>query len=183
MKRERAPTREEYEKLLIWLDPDCDKAGERLRAIHVRLTQIFASRGCVDAETLADEVINRVAVRIDTVSRTFPDPLRCCIGFVGNVYREYLREERKKRNAKPPPQPRPAEILEREDNCLRECLETLTERDRVLLVRYFGSEGKNKENRKKLAADFGLTANALRIQAHRSRKKLLQCLQSCLDKY
>lgn len=181
MKRERAPTPAEYAKLLNWLDPDREKAGEKLRVIHTRLTQIFTSRRCIDAETLADEVQNRVAVRIDTVRQTFPDPLRCCIGFVGNVYKEYLKEERNKRDAKPPPQPRPAEVLEREDSCLRECLKTLSDRDRELVVRYFGGEGKKKENRKKLAEEFRLTANALRIQAHRSRKKLLLCLQSCLD--
>lgn len=182
MKRERAPTPEEYERFLSWLDPDSEKAGERLRVIHTRLTQIFASRRCIDAETLADEVLNRVAVRINTVRETFPDPLRCCIGFVANVHWEHLKEERNKRNAKPPPQPRPAEVLEREDKCLRQCLETLPDRERELVVRYFGGEGKKKENRKKLAADFELSANALRIQAHRSRKKLLLCLQSCLDK-
>lgn len=182
MKRERDPTREEFEKFLDWLDPDREKAAERFQAIHARLIQIFTSRGCIDAETLADEVINRVAVRIDTVRAAFPDPLRCCIGFVTNVYREYLREERKKRNAKEPPRPRPAEILEREDQCLSACLETLSQRERDLVIRYFGGDGKKKENRKKLAEELELSANALRIQAHRARKKLLKCLQSCLDK-
>src|SRR5215208_5907819 len=119
MKRERPPTREEFEKLLLWLDPDRDEAGRRLKEIHTRLTQMFVSRGCVDAESLADEVSNRVAVRIDAVRVTYTDPLRCCIGFVENVFREDLREQRKQASRKAPPPPRPPGVLEREDECLR----------------------------------------------------------------
>lgn len=182
MKRERYPTREELDKLLLWLKPDREEAGEQLRTLNCRLIQIFASRGCVDAECLADEVIHRVAVRIDTVTQKYPDPSRCCLGFVDNVYREYLRDEQKKATAKPPPPPRPAEELEREDECLNKCLGELLQPDRELLERYFQHMKRAKiVSRQKLAEELNLTANALRIKAHRLKKSVLGCLQTCLE--
>jgi hypothetical protein len=65
MKRERCPTPEEFEKLLAWFHSDPEEAGRMFNLVHSRLIRVFASRGCVDAEALADEVTNRVAVRID----------------------------------------------------------------------------------------------------------------------
>ncbi len=182
MKRERDPTPEEFEKLLLWLAPDRDQGGERLRQIQGRLIKIFASRGCVDAESLADEVINRVTVRIDDVSKTYPDPLHCCLGFLDYVYREYLREERSKSNVKQPQTHRSEEQLELEDRCLADCLSKLPERERGLIVVYFQGEKRAKiDSRKTLATQLGLTANALRIHAHRIRTKVRECLEGCLQ--
>ena len=182
MKREREPTREEFDKLLLWLDPNCDEAGNKLNLFHRRLTKIFISRGCVDAETLADEVVNRVAVRIDTVRNSYSDPLRCFIGFLGKVYKEYLRELLKESQSRPPEPPRPPEELEREDECLQKCLAELNPHERNVVVRYFQGEKRQRIiERQKLAAELNLTANALRIQAHRLRKRTIQCLLRCLD--
>ncbi len=122
MKRERDPTPEEFEKFLAWLDSDPDEAARKFERIQTRLIQIFVSRGCIDAEVLADEVLNRVCVRIDQVKIKYPDPLRCCVGFVDNVHREYLREQRKWDERICPPSPRPSVELEMEDTCLNECL-------------------------------------------------------------
>jgi len=183
MKRERDPTAEEFDKLLGWIDHDRDTAGQKLQLIQSRITRIFISRGCVDAESLTDEVSNRVAVRVDKIIQTYPSPVQCLLGFVDNVYQEYLREERKKSNATAPPHPRPAPVLESEDKCLAECMGTLQTTDRDLFSRYFGIDTRIKiPGRKALAEELNLTPNALRIQAHRLRKKLLDCLQICLER-
>ena len=182
MKKERDPTPEEFEMFLAWLDSNREEAGRRLKVIQSRLIQIFISRGCIDAEALADEVVNRVAVRIEKVKRDYSDPPRCCVGFVENVVREYLRDERNKSNAIWPPPPRPTIELEREDSCLSECLEGLATPDRELVVRYFHGEKRVKiAGRKKLAEERMLTANALKIQAFKLRKKLRLCLETCLN--
>jgi DNA-directed RNA polymerase specialized sigma24 family protein len=182
MKRERDPTPEEYEKLLLWIDKDCDEAARKLLLIQSRVTRILISRGCAIAEELAVETQNRIAVRIDKVRESFPDPLRGFIGFLDNVHFEYLRDEKIRNTAIPPPQPRPSEELEREDRCLEECLKALTPQEKNIVVRYFGGDGaERREERKKLAREMNLTANALRIQAHRLRKKSLECLRGCLD--
>ena len=182
MKRERDPTPEEYRKLLLWIDKDCNEAAEKLLLIQSRVTKIFISRGCIHAEELTDEVRNRIAVRIDKVRESFPDPLRCFIGFLDHVFQEYIREEANWAKAKPPAPPRPANVLELEDECLKKCLAELPPDERNIVVRYFGGDGaERREERKKLAIELGITANALRIQAHRLRKKTRQCLQRCLD--
>lgn len=181
MRRERAPTAEEFEKLLAWIDSDREAAGCKLQQFQLRITKSFISRGCVDAETLTDEVSNRVAVRIDKVMQTYANPLQCLLGFVDNVHREYLREQRDQANAQAPPLARPAEVLESEDQCLTECMGTLPARDRDLFSRYFAVDKRTKiPARKALAEELNLTANAMRIHAHRLRKKLLDCLQICL---
>jgi len=183
MKRERNPTKEEFNQLLLWFNPDPNHGGADYIRIQARLVRIFISRGCGDSETLAQEVLNRVAVRIDTLILNYNDPLRCCIGFVDNVCHEYFREIQIEAAAKEPPKPRPSEELEREDGCLKECLDELCPGDRDLVIRYFeGEKSARIAGRKKLAEELHLTANALRIQAHRLRQKLRQCLQLCLER-
>jgi DNA-directed RNA polymerase specialized sigma24 family protein len=101
---------------------------------------------------------------------------------VRNVYHEWLRDERIKRDAREPPPPRPPDELEREDQCLTKCLGTLAERDRYIFVRYFEGEGRARiDARDKLAEELGLTANALRIKAHRLRKRMRLCIEKCLE--
>src|ERR1051325_8393936 len=161
MKRERDPTAEEFEKLLKWIDPDRETAAHKLQLIQSRITKIFISRGCVDGETLTDEVTNRVAVRIDKVIQTYPTPLQCLLGFIPNVHKEYLREQHEQGNAQAPPAPRPAEVLESEDQCLTECMGTLPARDCDLFSRYFGVDKRIKiPARKTLAEELNLTTNA-----------------------
>ena len=181
MKKERDPTPEEFEKFLLWLDSDRDAAGRRLIVIQTRLAQIFVSRGCTDAESLVDEVVNRVAVRIDACRAKYNDPLRCCLGFLDYVHHEYLREQRKMLNAQEPPKPRPADELEKEDRCLESCLGNLATPERDLFKRYFDGEKRVRiTNRQKLAEELKLTANALRIQAHRLLKRVRVCMEECL---
>ena len=130
MKRERDPTREEFNEFLAWLDSEPDEGARKFNSIQSRLIQIFVSRGCVDAEMLANEVTNRVCVRIEKLIKDYPDPLRCCIGFVEHVYQEYFREQIKILNPVLPPPPRPQDELEREDRCLDECMGQLPGADR-----------------------------------------------------
>jgi len=182
MKKERDPTPEEFEKFLCWLGPAGDQSERRFIFIQKRLIQIFASRGCADAESLADEVTNRVAVRIDTVVHKYPDPLRCCLGFVDNVYLEYCREEKKKLDARTPPKPRPADELEKEDQCLRRCLGDLPKADHYLFMGYFGGEKRaRRDARLKLSEELRVKLNVLRVQAHRLRKRLHECMEECLS--
>jgi hypothetical protein len=183
MKRERDPTPEEFEKFLAWLDLNHEEAAIKFERIQRRLIQIFIARGCVDAEMLADEVLNRVCVRIDQVKIKYTDPVRCCVGFVDNVHREYLREQRKWDDPICPPSPRPPRELEIEDTCLGECLGQFPVLDRELVERYFhGEKSVRISGRKKLAKERMLTANALRIQAFKLRKKFISCFNTCVDR-
>ena len=189
MKRERDPTPEEFEKLLAWLAADRDEAGRKYETIRYRLIRIFVTRGCVEAERLADEVMNRVAVRIDKLVLTYQgDPTKCFHGFADKVHLEYLRDQRELPLNESPPQPSPPddererEKLEQEDECLTQCMRELSAPESKLFRRYFQDEKRAKINaRKSLALELRLTANALRIKAHRLRRRLRRCMEACLD--
>lgn len=189
MKRERDPTPEEFEKLVAWLA----SAGRDYPTTHYRLTRVFIVRGCIDAERLADEVMNRVAVRIDKLIKDYPgDPIKCLLGFADNVDREDLPDRKRRSEAEPPPQSispdereqqeRDRERRELEDECLTRCMEELAAAERDLFRSYFQNEKRAKiDARKKLTAELRLTANALRIKAHRLRRRLRRCMEACLD--
>jgi RNA polymerase sigma factor (sigma-70 family) len=188
MKRERDPTTEELDKFLAWLAA----AGRDYATMHLRLTRIFGARRCFDPENLADEVMNRVAVRIEKIKETYEgDPARCFHGFAEKVYREHLRDLDKILGIEPPPpsfhpdeheqKQRERERCEEEDECLTRCMEKLPAPDTQLFSRYSQTDEAAKIARKKMAAELGLTANALRIKAHRVRRRLQKCMESCLE--
>lgn len=183
MKRERDPTPEEFQQLLAWLE----SADLKYETIQLRLIRLFISRGCVDAETLADEVLNRVAVRIEKVAKAYPSPIKCVLGFAENVYQEYFRDRLLQFDIDPvePAPPDDSAELERkekEDACLTRCLGELSLADASLFRRYFQDEKSARiRARKELATELRLTANALRIKGYRIRRRLRQCMVDCLE--
>ena len=188
MKRERSPTEEELQKLIDWLA----SAGRDYVTEHSRLARMFSVRGCIDEWELADEVLNRVAVRIDKLKETYEgDPIKCLIGFKDKVYKEYLRDPHWDRppdldrpaRLPAPPSPEPtSDVKEWMLECLQECLGALSEADRGLICRYFEEDKLRKLGRRTLAEELKLTANALRIRAHRLRSRMRECMELCLAK-
>jgi hypothetical protein len=185
MKNEPDPTPEELQKLLAWLDA----AGKDYVTTHARLTRIYF-RDCVDGEALADIVMNRVAVRIDELVKKYEDPFKCLVGFARNVLRELKPAAKPLDDVNPtrkflsvdPVEKNELELQKREleDECLSTCLVELNEADRRLFWGYFQDDKLAKVGRKKLAEELLLTANALRIKAHRLRKRMFECMQACL---
>jgi hypothetical protein len=61
-------------------------------------------------------------------------------------------------------------------------MQSLTPEERFLIVRYYqGTQRSKIENRRALAANLGLTMNALSIRACRIREKLERCMRKYLD--
>lgn len=172
--------RETFETLLAWLSPDRDQAGGRYETIRGRLIRVFASRGLPDAEQLADVTINRVARKVPEIRSYYEgDPVHYFLGVARKVI---LEQNRVPPPAQAPPADDPPEIKEREFVCLERCLDTLTPRNRDLVVGYYEEEGRTKiENRKALAERLGIGLNALRIRALRLRVALLECINQCLE--
>jgi DNA-directed RNA polymerase specialized sigma24 family protein len=172
-------TQEQFDQLLDWLDADRDAAGLKYRNIQVRIIKILASRGCGEAEALADETFDRVAAKIEwLVADYVGDPALYFYAVANKIHQEYLR---KKPLPKLPPLLAEHEDNEEEFNCLEACLEKLSEKNRELVERYYQDEKRAKINsRKKLADALGITLDALRIRAHRIRKELQQCVLLCV---
>ena len=170
--------------LLDLLGPDRESAARRYEDIRGRLLRIFQWRGCPYPEELVDETMNRVAHKAaDGLELRSADPFRYFCGVAQMVFKEVLRENRRKQDAfaeirrtGPPPE-------EDEDprmDCLRDCLDELTADNRELIVEYYAGEGSRRiQNRKKLASKLGVAMNALRIRAYRLRAQLETCMLEC----
>lgn len=167
------------DSLLLWLSPDKDEAGAKYEAIRTRLIRIFASRGCAEAEDLADETINRVTARLGDVADGYQgDPALYFYAVAKKVRQEY--DKRKFRPAPAPPPPAREEV-EREHACLEECMGALPPgQSRLVLAYYQGDKRAKINNRRRLAQELGIELNALRIRAHRIRASLQRCVEACL---
>jgi len=181
MKMNSVITQEAFDKMLSWLDADREQAGKRYEKIRRRLIEIFASRGCREAEDLADETINRVARKSQDVAEGYVgDPAYYFYAVAKNILLEYWKVKPLP-EVPPPPVPIPEDEHEREMACLKQCLGHLPEKGRDLIVEYYGEEWQAKiDQRKGLAERMGIAPNALRIRIHRIRAILKQCLEDCL---
>ena len=170
------PTQEDLDQLLRWLDPDRDQAGERYEKIRRRLIGIFSSRGCYDADDLADRSINVVLSKVEWLLPNYVgDP---ALYFYAVAKKVYLEDLKKKPPPKvPPPDPSPPEAEHLSDS-LDDCLEELPSGDRDLILRYHQFEKQEKiQNRKRLADELQLSRNALRIKVCHIHSRLKQCIE------
>ena len=177
-------TQAQFDSLLGWLDADREAAALKYERIQLRMTRIFACRGCSEAESLADETIDRVAAKVDwLIANYVGDPTLYFYGVAQNVFREYLR--RKPRTD--PLSGSASEAAKSDDDersyvCLDNCMEHLPRENTSLVMKYYEGEKQTKiSNRKRLADDLGITLDALRIRAYRIRGELRKCVLHCLE--
>ena len=172
-------SQEAFDALLDWLDSDREQAGIKYEQIRSRLIKIFTGRGCVDAEELADETINRVTSKLPEIQSNFKgDPARYFFAVANLIWMEYLR----RKPPQPPPPPPDSRQAELEYRCLEHCIDRLSEEDRTLLLREYGAKGRTQaERRKALADELGISLNALRIRVYRIRMALKECVEKCIQ--
>lgn len=175
------PSREPFEKFLLWLSPDRELAFKKYGEIMKKVGKYFVRKGCCESEELASETRDRV-VKIINAGGDYSNPEALFWGVADKVWKEYAR--------KPRPEPLPGddllptlpqetEIKERQAHCLQECLAQLPEPERDFITRYYQSRGHNSEARKLLMAEYG-RGNTLRVKAHRTRVKLRGCIDKCM---
>jgi len=191
-----------WEDLLDFLDParpgkrgagrDAEAEARYLEIVR-KLVCFFAGRGCRDAEDLAMESVLRVAGKcaaLDASARE--DRTGYFYGVARNVLHEWwrheLRDSRKRESLRMElartgwvdgPSWSRKETVHR---CLDHCMAKLGRRSCQLVLRYYGEEGAAKiESHRKLAAELGKSVNALRIEVHRIRAVLRQCVVRCVQ--
>ena len=171
----------DFDRLLTWLDPNADRAGQLYESIRWRLIAILASRGCHIPEELADEVIDRVARRVKDIEAMYTgDKAIYFLGVMNNVHHEYLRR---------PAVPRlvlagndQVEVKEQTYVCLDRCLAKLSPHAREIIQQYYAEDKQAKISlRKRIAAKFGMTGSNLRLRALRIRAKLQTCIEQCME--
>lgn len=171
---------EDFDRLLDWLDADRDQAGLAYEKIRRRLIAILASRGCLSADELADETIDRVARRVKDIQDAYiGEKAIYFLGVMNNVHHEYL-----KRPVRPrlPDRNDDVETKEQAHGCLDRCLHKLTPNSRQIIERYYAEDKRAKINlRRRLAEESGLRPSSLRARALRIREKLQACIVQCLQ--
>jgi len=183
-------TAERFGSLLVALDVDRERAGERYEDLRRTLIRFFGWRNAPFPEEHADESLNRVARKLDE-GVEIRDLSSYCYEVARLVFLEAVKSNDGRRDPLPPdyentPEPdSTVEALEREVrlDCLDGCLRTLPADSRQLIVEYYRDERRGRiDARKTLAAQLGLQREALANRAQRVRHKLEQCVNRCVRK-
>ncbi len=176
------PNQEAFNKLLAWLNAERDQAAEKYEKVRQRLMKIFGCHGCAEPETLADETIDRVILKIDWLAENYVgDPILYFCGVARNVLKEDLRERTKSTTLAPALALVESTDGQEEYDCLDQCMEKLPQRNRELVLAYYEQEGHAKIlNRSKLADGLGITLRALRLRIYHIRLQLRDCMEVCL---
>ena len=77
-----------------------------------------------------------------------------------------------------------ADEIEQRFACLEKCLQKVTTPEEAKMVlRYHEGEGQARiENRKEMAAELGITMNALRIRICHIQARLRPCIEDCYER-
>jgi DNA-directed RNA polymerase specialized sigma24 family protein len=193
LKKNWSLTESAFQQLLAWLDEGVCTEGDRYLEIRRRLVQYFDRRGCLTADELADETLNRAARKLAEVGHIENvAPAQYCYVLARFVFLEYIRRPGQKDSefddtaclegiAGGPFRPdaeSDGETRERSLGSLSRCLSKLPAADQQLILEYYQGDKREKiDRRSKLAELHGLTLNALSVRACRIRNKLEQCVK------
>jgi DNA-directed RNA polymerase specialized sigma24 family protein len=183
---DREVSADSFAKLLAWLDPDPERAGEKYTDIHKRLMRLFDYRGCEHPDELADETMAAVTRRVTEVAEGYEgDPIAYFYGVARNlIRRDFASRERVRAHLRDAVvyDPPPAE-LERRHDCLDQCLEAvLSAAERDLILEYYRAPaGSHIAQREGLARGADVSAMTLRKRTQRLRRRLQECLIRCLE--
>jgi DNA-directed RNA polymerase specialized sigma24 family protein len=183
-------TGERLGSLLVALDADRERAGERYEELRRTLIRFFGWRNAPFPDEHADESLNRVARKLDegVEIRDIPS---YCYEVARLVFLEAVKGNDGRRDPLPSDYentPAPDAAAEAIDHdlrldCLDACLRTLTADSRQLIVEYYRDDKRGRiDARKALAAQLGLQREALANRAQRVRHKLEQCVNRCVRK-
>lgn len=179
-------TRESFNLLLNWLDPDPELAGEKYEKVRRRLIAVLINRGCFEAEELADEAITRVSLKLAQIIDTYEgEPLRYFYAVADNVHHEWLREQKKLATitSEAAGNTNHSSDAPAGYECMEKCLRVLAAQERELIVAYYYEEkGAKIFHRQKLAEKSGLSLNALQIKTCRIRARLQLCIKKCVGR-
>jgi len=177
--------------MLSWLNRDPNEAAkkyEEIRSALIKRFQQLHSRS--EPEELANTTFDRVAKKLPKIIETYvgpPDPYFFSVAYY--VYKEDLR----KPIAMPLPDidlsaapvPDVEEEFEKDAlySCLQECMEELSQSNRLMIRDYYYGERQEKiRRRKELAERMGIKLSNLRLKAQRVRNALKKCIVECMKR-
>ena len=189
MARDSIPP-ESFDEILAWLNPDRDVAGSIYVQLRDDLTKVFTWNRCPDPEGLTDEVFDRVAKKVHHLRDSYVgDPKLYFYGVARNLIKEIpkkLKMQMSLQGTEPASDPRSE--LEQEttimrEDCLRWCLQRLSEEKRELILAYYAKDKQAKiDHRTEMAQRLGISVETLRVKAYRIRSTLEHCIERCLER-
>jgi DNA-directed RNA polymerase specialized sigma24 family protein len=175
-------TKEPFDALLEWLDPDREKAGKRYEVIRAGLIRIFVSKGLSDAEHYTDEAIDRVMKRLPEIQEKYVgDPARYFHGVARNLILEAGRRKEVATDMLPL---RISQEAVRSDTseCLSKCLKMLPRDKQEFILDYHLYQGRAKvDHHRQMAVELRISEGALRTRAHHVRVNLEKCVLECIQ--
>jgi DNA-directed RNA polymerase specialized sigma24 family protein len=184
--KEEILQKETLDKILNLLGPSQEEAAVEYRRLHQRLTRFFEWNGVPDPMALADEAIDRLAKRgaEEGAEEVILNPSAFALGIGRLLLQEEARRQQKKMEAMRHLEAQgsdSASEAEAMDRALQHCLAKLQTETRNLLEQYYLHRGGEKVKlHQRLAAERGLTVNALRNRALRGRQELEACMRAYL---
>jgi DNA-directed RNA polymerase specialized sigma24 family protein len=175
-------TKDSFDALLEWLDPDREIAARKYETIRCGLIRLFVSHGLADAEHYADETVDRVIKRLPEIRANYVnEPVRYFHGVARNVLREALRRREVATDVVPE-----RSTLRRPDNdlaeCLQKCWRKLPTEKRELIYDYHVYDGHQKiDSHREMAGELAISVGALRTRAHHVRAGLERCVKECME--
>jgi DNA-directed RNA polymerase specialized sigma24 family protein len=179
---DRDLTAPRLEGLLARLRPDPDEAGLEYERLRRALVRFFDWRNVSPADECADECLDRLARRLAEAA-SIVDVTQFAYGIARHVLLERRRQPAIVSLDRAPALPGALPSVPDEDprqHCFDRCLATLPEDQRMLLLGYYEGERDRKiANRRRLAAELGLSEGALRSRVQRLRDGLQDCVDAC----
>jgi len=181
------PTHEEFARLLAALDPDPKRAGEKYESLRQRLITYLRIQGfheLDDLEALIDRSFDITACKLGETH------IENVSAFVKEVARRTCLDALKKRprldsfeELPDVPQPGSAE-RELAQECLDQCMRSLKDADQKLILGFYTYlPGEKAASKARTAALLGLSGGALRKRAHDIRRKLEDCVRTCMRRF
>lgn len=178
---------ENFELLLSWLAPDRDRAGEKYEQIRRNLLDYFRRRDVSDPLTLTDEVILRVTRKVDQVAKDFVgDPSAYFLAVARRVLSEWWRrpvETDLSEDISVIPDSDARERKELMLQSMEQCWARLSTSEQDILWRYCVETPPLKlaQSRELLARDINMSLNALRVMAHRLKRRVKSCIERLME--
>lgn len=189
MRKDTTINEDDFNNLLAWLSPDREKAGEKYEKIRDGLERFFQFHRCGDPLALADETINRVALKVPTFTLNKEiKKISYFYGFAKRILLEYRSEIANREIQLEPGLPLKDKFSpDGEENprldCLEKCLGQLSAGEREMVVSYYSKDKSAKfEFRKKMAEKRNLRVGTLHTKVHRIKIGLKKCIKDCLEK-
>ncbi|MBL8174506.1 MAG: sigma-70 family RNA polymerase sigma factor [Bryobacterales bacterium] len=163
-------------QFLALLSDDPERAAELYLVLLGKLIRYFSWNICPNPEELADEVLDRVARRVEG-----GEQIQSPISYVLGVARRVLLESKPKAMLLPL-EGEPGIAAEPRDDAslhdLDRCLEELEPESRAMLLEYYSADGGDRIRvRQEMADRMGLSVNALRNRCLRLRRGLEECME------